>query len=102
MDLTTIWLGLGVFCIGWHFYYQRQLAEAARSHAHKYCEQQGIQFISIAKISSGLMMVPGKGVRWKNRYLFEFSGDGQSKYEGTLTLLGNQVQTIETPVYKVN
>lgn len=100
--MGTIWLGLTFFCIGWHFYYQRKLAESARQFAHNYCEEKGLQFISIAKVKSRLVMDKHQGLRWRNHYEFEFSGDGQSSYEGTLILLGNKVQKIDTPVYRVN
>lgn len=101
MGLGTIWIGIICFCVGWHFYYQRKLAEFARQTAHKYCEENGIQFISIAKIKSRLVMDSQKGLRWQNLYTFEFSGDGESKYDGTLTLLGNKLKAIDTPVYRV-
>lgn len=102
MYLGTVWLGMIFFCIGWHFYYQRKLAEIARRRVHKYCEEQGIQFLSIAKIQSRLVMDPQQGLRWKNLYGFEFSGDGESKYDGTVTMLGNKIKSIDTPVYRVN
>ncbi len=99
--MGTVWLGLLFFCIAWHFIYQRKLAESARRFVEGYCEEHTIQFISIAKIKSRIVFDKKRGFSWKNRYLFEFSGDRESRYEGTLVVLGTKVKSIDVPVYRV-
>lgn len=100
--MGTIWVAMVLFCIGWHFFYQRKLAEIARRYVHKYCEGNDIQFLSIAKTKSRLRFGEKQGLRWHNEYTFEFSGDRDSKYEGTLILNGTKVSNIDLPVYKVS
>jgi hypothetical protein len=100
--LQDIWLGLLFCCIAWHFIYQRKLAEAARHFVEKYCKDQDIQFMSIAKIKTRLVLDKSKGLMWRNHYCFEFSGDGERSNEGTLILRGDQVELIDLPPYPIN
>ena len=100
--MQDIWVGLLFFCIAWHFIYQRKLAESARLFIEKYCEENGIQFISIAKVKTGLVFDNRKGLVWRNHYRFEFSGDGERSNEGTLILRGNRVEDIDLPPYPIN
>lgn len=101
MSLVDIWVGLGLFIIGWHFYHQRKIAELARDHAAKYCEQNNLQFISIAKIKARLKSQPHRGLIWCNEYQFEFSGDGESAYQGHLTMHGTRLESVDLPVYRI-
>lgn len=99
--MGTVWLGLSFFCIAWHFIHQRKLAEAARRFVQGYCEEKSIQFISIAKLKARIVFDKNKGFTWKNHYVFEFSGDKESRYEGTLVIQGSKVKDIELPAYRV-
>lgn len=100
--MLDIWIGLLFFCIGWHFYYQRKLAESARRFVEKYCEDNNLQYISIAKLRARLVIDKKRGLMWRNHYCFEFSGDQESRYEGILILRGTKVENIDMPVYRVN
>jgi hypothetical protein len=97
----TVWLGLMFFCIGWHFIYQRKLAESARRFVQGYCDEHNIQFLSIAKLKSRIVFDKKQGLTWQNYYTFEFSGDRESRYEGTLIIQGAKVKNIDLPVYRV-
>ena len=99
--MENVWLGILLFCIGWHFMYQRKMAESARRYIVNYCEKNQLQFISIAKLKTRLGFSKREGLLWKNDYHFEFSGDGESRYEGTLTMHGVRVYNIDMPVYRV-
>jgi hypothetical protein len=100
--VEEIWIAMLFFCIGWHFYHQRKLAESARRYIAKYCEENTLQFMSIAKLKARIVIDKKRGIQWENHYHFEFSGDGESSYEGTLTLRGTKVKDIDMPVYRVN
>ena len=99
--MKEIWILLAICCVMWHFYHQRKISEAARYHMKKYCDQNGLQYISIAKIKARLT-VGKRGLVWKNLYDFEFSGDGESLYKGTVTLYGTRLDNVELPPYRVN
>ena len=99
--MDTVWFAILLFCLWWYFIYQRKLAESARQYMQKYCEDHQLQFISIARSRTRLKFDAKRGLYWQNHYGFEFSGDGESRYEGTLVLNGTKVQSVDMPVYRV-
>ncbi|MDP7591517.1 MAG: DUF3301 domain-containing protein [Litorilituus sp.] len=86
----------------WYFIYLRKIAEAGRMHAKRYCENNGLQFIAIARRSSQLSFTKQHGVAWRSVFDIEFSGDGESNNCATLTLLGLQLNNVDVPPYRVN
>ena len=99
--MQEIWIALGLFCFMWHLHNQRKMAEIARFHMQKYCDQNDLQFISIAKVKTRLVIQKNRGLVWRNLYHFEFSGDGVSCYRGEVTLLGTRIESINLPPYRV-
>lgn len=85
----------------WYFIYLRNVAEAATSHAKAKCEHSRLQFISIARRSSRPRFTHKQGLHFFSIFDFEFSGDGQSSYSGTITLNGLKLATFELPPYRV-
>ncbi|MBL0709943.1 MAG: DUF3301 domain-containing protein [Colwellia sp.] len=91
------------FClICWYFIYLRKLAEAARKHANHYCDQNNLQFIAIARRSSRLVFTKQHGLIWLSLFDVEFSGDGESNNNATLTLFGLKLDNVKIPPYRVN
>jgi len=91
-----------IFClIFWYFVYLRKVAEFARSHANKYCTKENLQFITIARQSSRLSFNKRQGVFWLSKFDFEFSGDGESQYQGVITLKGYKLDDINIPAYRI-
>jgi len=101
MNLVDIWFALGFFCVAWHFYHQRKIAEIARHYIVTYCEKNSLQFISIAKVKSRLSNRPNSGLVWCNDYSFEFSGDGESSYQGSLVMHGTRIHDVDMPPYRI-
>ncbi|MCW8834247.1 MAG: DUF3301 domain-containing protein [Colwellia sp.] len=92
-----------LFClICWYFIYLRKIAEAARKHAKHYCDQNSLQFIAIARRSSRLTFTKRHGLNWLSLFDIEFSGDGESSNNATLTLYGLALENIEIPPYRVH
>ena len=90
------------FClICWYFIYLRKLAEAARKHANRYCEQNNLQFIAIARRSSRLTFTKKHGLVWRSLFDIDFSGDGESSNSATLTLIGLKLDSVDVPPYRV-
>ena len=76
-------------------------AEIARNSASNYCEQNGLQFIAIARISNRLKFDKRSGLYWLSNFAFEFSGDGESSYQGELIMAGKKIKDIKLPAYKI-
>ncbi|OUR61247.1 hypothetical protein A9Q74_10030 [Colwellia sp. 39_35_sub15_T18] len=92
-----------LFClVCWYFIYLRKLSEAARRHAKHYCEQNKLQFIAIARRSSRLTFTKQHGLIWLSLFDVEFSGDGESSNNATLTLFGLKLDNIDIPPYRVH
>jgi len=86
----------------WYFIYLRKVSEFGRLHAKKYCEQEGLQFLSIARRSSRPSFNKAYGLHWYSIFDFEFSGDGQSKYQGVIALRGYRLENVDVPAYRIN
>jgi len=100
--LANIYILLTFFLIFWYFIYLRKVAEAARKQATKYCEKENLQYIAIARRSSRLRFNKQLGLFWLSIFDVEFSGDGESSYQGEMTLHGLRLINVELPAYRIN
>ncbi len=100
--MENIYYLLFVGLIFWYFIYLRKVAESARYHANKYCEKEQLQFISIDRLSSRLSFTKKLGPHWLSIFNFEFSGDGETNYQGKIILRNYRLDNVEMPVYKIN
>lgn len=91
-----ILLGFGFFL----FWQGRGISEAATRHVKHYCEKHQLQLISVSRKRRQLGLVSGR-LGWVSTYQFEFSGNQEDKYTGTILLANNQVKQIDVPAYKV-
>jgi len=99
--MENIYYLLIVGLVFWYFVYLRKVAEVARHHTKKYCEQANLQFIAIARISSRLRFNKRLGLYWLSKFEFEFSGDGVSKYQGVATFHGYKLEDVFLPAHKI-
>jgi uncharacterized protein DUF3301 len=100
--VADIYLLLGIFLLVWYFIYLRKIAEAARKQATFYCKKEGLQYIAIARRSSRLRFNKRLGIFWLSIFDVEFSGDGESSYQGAMTLHGLKLIDVELPAYRVS
>lgn len=83
------------------FWRIRAISESANRYVVQYCEKQQLQFISIARGRTRPGIVQGKP-DWKTQFIFEFSGNGEDKYQGVLEMEGLRAISTIVPPYKVN
>ncbi|RUO42291.1 DUF3301 domain-containing protein [Pseudidiomarina aestuarii] len=100
MMLADVILLLGLCFGGYLFWQGRRQAEAAQQHARRYCQQEGLQFLDLAWQASRPHRW-GRRMGWQSRYNFGFSSDGESRYEGEITLLNLSLQRVSTPPYRL-
>lgn len=100
--MENIYYLLFVGLLFWYFVYLRKVSEYARSHASKYCKEESLQFLAIARLSSKFRFSKRFGPHWVSYFDFEFSGDGESTYHGKMTLRGYKLDNIETPAYRIH
>lgn len=99
--MTDFYILLAIFLLGWFFVYQRNVAEKAKQSTKQYCEKNGLQFISLARIKTRMGFNKRLGLFWTNHFEFEFSGDGESAYVGTIALQNLKVINIDLPPFRV-
>ena len=100
--LANIYYLLIICLVFWYFVHMRKVSEFARKHANKYCEKEGLQYISIARRSSRLKFNKRDGIHWFSVFDFEFSGDGESRYQGAVSLIGFKLESVNMPAYRIN
>lgn len=99
--MENIYYLLFAFLICWYFIYLRQISETGRKHAQQYCKKEQLQFIAIARQYTRLSFNKQDGLFVKSAFDFEFSGDGESSFQGILFLKGNKLDSVELPAYRI-
>jgi len=99
--LENIYYLLIVALVFWYFVHLRKVSEFARQHAKKYCDQERLQFISIARRSSRFRFNQKHGPHWYSLFDLEFSGDGESRYLGVMSLRGYKLEAVDIPAYRI-
>ncbi len=99
--MENIYYLLVVCLFLWYFIYLRKVSECALRHIKSYCKKENLQFISLARHSSRLSFSKDLGPHWNSVFDFEFSGDGESSYQGQATLKGYKLDNIHVPMYKI-
>lgn len=99
--MENIYYLLFVFAIFWYFIYLRKVSEMARSQIKKYCDKEQLQFISIARQSSRFRFNKKFGPHFLSLFDIEFSGDGESRYQGSISLRGYKLESIDFPAYRI-
>lgn len=100
--MENIYFLLLACLVFWYFIYLRKVSEAASIHAKQYCDKSNLQFIAIARKSSRLTFNKKYGLVWHSLFDFEFSGDGESSSNATLSLYGLKLGDVDIPPYRVN
>jgi len=100
MGLFEIIALLVLSLVIWLFWQTRVMAECARSAVDDYCEQYGLQVLTIARIKLQPSRNSNGHFCWQGTYQFEFSSDGESYYLGQATINGIVVVSIDTPAYR--
>ena len=95
----TVWLCLA-FVI-FQFWRIRSISETADKYIKQYCDTHQLQLLSVARAKTSLTFKYQKP-DWLSLYRFEFSGNGEDKYTGEITLVGHPVINTTLPPYHAN
>ncbi|WP_194755844.1 DUF3301 domain-containing protein [Aliidiomarina indica] len=95
MELVAL---LALLLFGYLFWQWRLQEEFARKHAEMLCKRHDIQFLDIARSSGRPRFSPKPG--WEARFVFGFSSDTQSRYEGEIMLLNRHLRDYSLPTYR--
>ncbi|RDV24391.1 DUF3301 domain-containing protein [Alteromonas aestuariivivens] len=101
MNLFDVVVLLLISLIAYQFWRIRSISEGAQTYIEHYCDSHNLQLLSLARYTTRLSLKQGK-LDWKSVFIFEFSGNGEDKYSGSLEMIGRKVLTTRLPPYRVN
>ena len=100
MTLTTVF---GIVLIGlamWAFWQWRRQAELALMNAKRYCQQHQLQLLEIHR-EGGKFRWRKNRFGWYGYFIFAFSSDQETRYQGELWMLNFRLLDIEVPPYRL-
>ena len=98
MDVVVL---LVVFVVMVQFWHIRAITEIANRYLSEFCEERQLQLLSVARFKTRIGLHRGKP-DWHTTFVFEFSGNGEDKYTGTLAMQGRQVMNTDLPAYRIS
>lgn len=101
LNLFDILLLMIIAVVGVQFWRIRAISEQANQYLQRYCENNDLQLINVARSKTRLAINKGK-LDWHNEFDFEFSSTGEDSYQGRLIMSGLMVLTTELPAYRIN
>ena len=99
--MENIYYLLIAFLVCWYFIYLRKISEVGRIHAQQYCKKENLQFIAVARKYSRPSFSRKNGLFMQSAFDFEFSGDGESSYQGIIYLKGVKLDSVFLPAYRI-
>lgn len=99
--MFTLWMLMLSAAVIYFFWQNRKIAESAWQHAENQAKQLNVQLLSIActKRRIGVLKNGKPGI--KSQFLFEFSSDGETKYQGELEFEDIKLVKSTIPPYRM-
>jgi len=99
MNLFDVVLLLLILFFAYLFWQWRRQDEHARKYADIYCQQNKLQLLDVARVKG--RPAYRRGLAWQADFQFDFSGDRESRYTGTLTMLNLRLKNVHVPPHRV-
>ncbi|TMO65027.1 DUF3301 domain-containing protein [Pseudoalteromonas aurantia] len=99
--MATLWILILTGAVIAFFWFSRQFAESAKQHAERQAERLQVQLLSVAcqKRRLGVLRNGKPGI--KSQFMFEFSSDGESVYQGVLYLENSHLLKSDIPPHRI-
>ncbi|WP_404339378.1 DUF3301 domain-containing protein [Pseudoalteromonas mariniglutinosa] len=99
--MASLWTFIIIGSVIYLFWLNRKVAEAANQHAARQADQLQVQLMSVACVKRrfGLLTNGKPGI--KSEFMFEFSSDGDSVYQGVLCLENEMLKSVVIPPHKI-
>ena len=97
-----LWLLL-VYLLAQHWWNSKGVKEIALKATQKYCREMEVQLLDQSISLRGLWLKrDDKGrLRFWRSYNFDFSSNGDDRYQGRIVLLGRRVESIQLEPHRV-
>lgn len=82
----------------------QKIKEIAIGATRVHCQAMEVQMLDDYIAANGIWLRRNKRGKWQiqRTFLFEFSSTGADRYNGKITMLGQQVETIYMEPYRIN
>ncbi|MDP2805670.1 MAG: DUF3301 domain-containing protein [Gallionellaceae bacterium] len=92
-----------MLAIGWFWFNGMSALEIARKAGKQACIKAEVQFLDDTVASTSLELVRNDDGRrvFRRAYRFEFSETGNSRIEGRIVMLGDQVKSVTLDPYQI-
>lgn len=102
MTLANMFYSLLLLLAAYAMWQHVNMNSIARACARKHCEAMEVQLLDQNIILKKLSLHASSHslIAIGRLYLFEFSSVGDSRYQGTIQLIGNRVKTVELEPFK--
>ncbi len=98
MTLMAVWVIMGLVLLAMAFWHHTRLNHTALLAARRHAEQYNLQLLdqSVVLQQWRVRRSPTGGLMIERRYRFEFSLQGDRRYQGWVTLRSSRVHRVET------
>lgn len=95
-------LGLGAACV-WLFYDGIRIRETALRAGREYCRNLDLQMLdeTVSRQRIGLARSSDGQLRLERRFGFEFTSDGERRYNGHIIMLGARVKEVQVELHRI-
>ena len=103
MDIANLFFLLLLASLGWFWFDSMRALEVARDMGKHACSDANVQFLDDTVASISLALARDKSGRrvLRRTYRFEFSETGNTRLEGQLILLGDQIESVTMDPYQI-
>ena len=103
MDTISLILLLLLLAVIWFWLNSLRVLELARNAGKQVCQRAGVQFLDDTVASTGLGFARNDSGRRviRRTYRFEFTETGNSRIEGQVVMLGEQVESVTMDPYQI-
>lgn len=103
MDWINFLVLVLVAALGWYWFDSLRALEIARNMGKQICLDANVQFLddTVARISLALARNKNGHRVFRRIYRFEFSETGNTRLEGQIILLGEQIESVAMEPYQI-
>ena len=103
MDMISLLFLLLLAAQVWYWFDSLRALEVARNTGKRACSDANVQFLDDTVASIALALARDKSGRrvLRRTYRFEFSETGNTRLEGRLILLGDQIESVTLEPYQI-
>lgn len=103
MDILSILVLLVIIAVGWFWLHSIRILEIARDAGRRACARDELQFLDDTVASTRLALDRDSSGRriLRRTYRFEFTETSNTRREGEIVMLGDQVESVTMDPYEI-